>query len=49
MTKVKRLPESDKVARLYVFNANIMMNFDIDAKSEIKQGNISNLSNIFEN
>ncbi len=38
MTKVKRLPESDKVARFYVFNANVMMNFDIEAKSEVKQG-----------
>ncbi|MPN55047.1 hypothetical protein SDC9_202726 [bioreactor metagenome] len=48
MTKVKRLPESDKVARFYVFNANVMMNFDIEAKSGIKQSNSSNFSNIFE-
>lgn len=47
-TKVKRLPESDKVARFYVFNANVMMNFDIEAKSGIKQSNSSNFSNIFE-
>ena len=49
MTKVKRLPESEKVTRLYVFNANVMMNFDIEAKSEIKQSNSSNFSNMFEN
>ena len=49
LTKVKRLPESDKVARFYVFNANVMMNFDIEAKSEVKQGNSSNFSNMFEN
>lgn len=49
LTKVKRLPESDKVARFYVFNANVMMNFDIEAKSEVKQCNSSNFSNMFEN
>lgn len=48
MTKVKRLPESEKVTRLYVFNANVMMNFDIEAKSEIKQSNSSNFSNMFD-
>ncbi|MCF9047127.1 hypothetical protein [Acinetobacter nectaris] len=49
MTKVKRLPESDKIARFYVFNANVMMNFDIEAKAEVKQSNSSNFSNILEN
>ena len=49
MTKVKRLPETEKVARFYVFNANVMMNFDIEAKSEIKQSNSSNFSNMLEN
>lgn len=48
MTKVKRLPGSENATRFYVFNANVMMNFDIEAKSESIVSNTSNLSNIVE-
>ena len=48
MTKVKRLPDTEKVTRLYVFNADVIMNFDIENKDESTVSNTSNLSNIFD-
>lgn len=48
MTKVKRLPNTEKVTRLYVFNADVIMNFDIENKDEPPVSNTSNFSNMFD-
>ena len=48
MTKVKRLPNTEKVTRLYVFNADVIMNFDIENKDEAFVSNTSNFSNMFD-